>query len=95
MLLAGLAIDSGLLYLAKARMGRAVDGMSGLALGTWGSVQAVAAGAAPGQLIPETGGGSMVAPLPKDIKFVPILVSYCDDVVRPGDLCQGKLTTHV
>jgi BCD family chlorophyll transporter-like MFS transporter len=27
-------------------MGRAVDGMSGLALGTWGSVQAVAAGAA-------------------------------------------------
>jgi BCD family chlorophyll transporter-like MFS transporter len=27
-------------------MGRAVDGMSGLALGTWGSVQAVAAGTA-------------------------------------------------
>jgi BCD family chlorophyll transporter-like MFS transporter len=27
-------------------MGRAVNGMSGLALGTWGSVQAVAAGTA-------------------------------------------------
>src|ERR1700744_3373442 len=33
MLLCGLAIDSGLLYLAKARMGRAVDGAALAAVG--------------------------------------------------------------
>src|SRR5580658_775289 len=35
MLLAGLAIDSGLLYLAKARMGRAVDGAALEAVGNF------------------------------------------------------------
>ncbi len=35
MLLAGLAIDSGLLYLAKARMGRAVDGAALAAVGNF------------------------------------------------------------
>jgi hypothetical protein len=35
MLLAGLAIDSGLLYLAKARMGRAVDGAALIAVGNF------------------------------------------------------------
>src|ERR1700722_14177168 len=35
MLLAGLAIDSGLLYLAKARLGRAVDGAALAAVGNF------------------------------------------------------------
>src|SRR5271170_4017889 len=35
MLLCGLAIDSGLLYLAKARMGRAVDGAALAAVGNF------------------------------------------------------------
>src|ERR1700678_80664 len=35
MLLCGLAIDSGLLYLAKARMGRAVDGAALVAVGNF------------------------------------------------------------
>src|SRR6202790_1039768 len=35
MLLCGLAIDSGLLYLAKARLGRAVDGAALVAVGNF------------------------------------------------------------
>jgi BCD family chlorophyll transporter-like MFS transporter len=44
-------------------MGRAVDGMSGLALGTWGSVQALAAGVAVaiGGILRDSIGGSAIA----------------------------------
>jgi len=39
LLLCGLAIDSGLLFLAKARMGRAVDGASLAAVGNFNNSQ--------------------------------------------------------
>jgi Flp pilus assembly protein TadG len=44
MLLAGLAIDSGLLYLAKARMGRAVDGAALAAVGNFNQVGTITGG---------------------------------------------------
>lgn len=44
MLLAGLAIDSGLLYLAKARMGRAVDGAVLAAVGSFNQLGTISGG---------------------------------------------------